>query len=244
MDRGAFLTRVRDAARAGRQHRVPTRDVPPNVGYVGGGDDLSARLAAEIDGVGGKAWLVDDANAGRGRLVELVASKQPATALCWEHPLLDAIGVRGVLQAAGAAAISHANLASLAPDAQRSAILAADLGIAAADWAVAETGSLVVGSRPGQERFVSLLPPILVSVVDAGRIVPDLFDLFQQLHSREETVKDGARSSAAPPAPIELPSNLAFITGPSKTGDIELQLTTGVHGPGEWHVIIIRQLLP
>ena len=55
--------------------------------------------------------------------------------------------------------------------------------------------------------------------------MPDLFDVFDQL---------GAAG------PENLPSNVAFITGPSKTGDIELRLTTGVHGPGTWHVILLR----
>ena len=38
-----------------------------------------------------------------------------------------------------------------------------------------------------------------------------------------------------------MPCNVTLITGPSKTGDIELQLTTGVHGPGKWHVIVVRE---
>jgi L-lactate utilization protein LutC len=132
-------------------------------------------------------------------------------------------------------------LAALPPDGQRWAALAADLGIAAADWAVAETGSLVIAARPGQERCVSLLPPVLISIIDASRIVADLFDLFEKLEPSSSDAPDGPEPSRSQAARIELPSNLTFITGPSKTGDIELQLTTGVHGPGQWHVIIIRQ---
>ena len=79
-------------------------------------------------------------------------------------------------------------------------------------------------SQPGQERVASLVPPLHIALVERRQIVPDLIDAFGLLHRR------GLAS---------LPSNVTFITGPSKTGDIELQLTTGVHGPGKWQVIVI-----
>ena len=71
---------------------------------------------------------------------------------------------------------------------------------------------------------MSLLPPMHIAVVERRQIVPDLFDAFQFLAA-------GGLDN--------LPSNITWITGPSKTGDIELQLTTGVHGPGKWRVIIV-----
>src|SRR5436305_11691243 len=113
MNRDDFLARVRQAAHAGRLHRVHTRDVPAGVGYVGAGDDPPARLAAEIDAVGGKAWLVDDLAAARRCLVQLIDAKRPRMGLCWQHPLLDAVGVPEILDSAGAQRVSHESLVSL-----------------------------------------------------------------------------------------------------------------------------------
>jgi L-lactate dehydrogenase complex protein LldG len=226
MNRQEFLSRVRTAAAAGRAYRVHIDPaLPETMGYVGGGDDLPARLASEITAVGGLAVLVDDLPAARAALAELLDQYQPQRALAWRHPLLDRLELDGLLSLRGIARWGHATLAALDPASQRERMLAADIGITSASFAIAETGSLVMISRPGQERLASLLPPVHIAVVERSQILPDLIDLFAEL-------KRAGYDS--------LPSNVALINGPSKTGDIEMTLTTGVHGPGKWHVIVVR----
>lgn len=226
MNREQFLTRVRDAAAAGRAYRVHIDpDLPEHVGYAGGGVDLPAKLATEITGVGGHATIVDDLNAARAELLTLLEKYQPRQALCWDHPLLDRLGLTQLLAERGITRDDHAALAPLPPTERRERIVAADIGITSASYAIAETGSLAMLAGPGRDRMASLLPPIHIAIIERSQILPDLFDLFALLR---ETGYD------------HLPSNLAFITGPSKTGDIEMTLTTGVHGPGVWHVIVVR----
>jgi L-lactate dehydrogenase complex protein LldG len=65
-----------------------------------------------------------------------------------------------------------------------------------------------------------------IAIADRSQLLPDLFDLF-------DLFSPVANLSKSTP-----PSCLTLITGPSKTGDIELKLVTGVHGPGEIHVIL------
>lgn len=226
MNREEFLGRVREAVHAGRSHGVQTREVAAGAGYIGGGADLPARFAEEVQAVGGFAQIAASIDDARRRLGELVAELRPASCLCWEHPLLDEIGVRGLLDSLGAELLSNARLAEMPADECRAKSLAADLGVTACDFAVAETGSVALRSAPGRERVASLLPPVYITLVDEAVLVPDLFDLFEQ------------RGIAGEDA---LPSNLAIITGPSKTGDVELTLTTGVHGPGVWHAIVVRR---
>jgi L-lactate dehydrogenase complex protein LldG len=71
-----------------------------------------------------------------------------------------------------------------------------------------------------------LLPPVHIAIAWRSQILPDLFDLFP--------------SGAAGAQEADLPSCWSLITGPSKTGDIELRLVTGVHGPGEVYVVLIE----
>lgn len=88
-----------------------------------------------------------------------------------------------------------------------------DAGITEADYAVAETGTLVIRHRPEHGRLLSLTPFVHVAVIEPKIIVPDLLDLFQKLAS------DGVGSG------------VTMISGPSKTADIEMNTVTGVHGP-------------
>jgi L-lactate dehydrogenase complex protein LldG len=110
----------------------------------------------------------------------------------------------------------------------RALIAEADLGVTGADLAIAETGTLVLVAAAGRPRSTSLLPPCHVAVFDRTALVESL----EQLGLVLEAWHDG-------PAPPERGAMINFITGPSRTADIELTLTRGVHGPKEIHAIFV-----
>jgi L-lactate dehydrogenase complex protein LldG len=106
-------------------------------------------------------------------------------------------------------------------DELRSLCAAADVGITSADYALADTGTLVMISSPREARLVSLLPPAHIAVVPRARILTGLDELFSIL-----------------PNPAEVSSSMVLITGPSRTADIEQILVRGVHGPGQITVVV------
>lgn len=104
----------------------------------------------------------------------------------------------------------------------------ADLGITGANMAVAETGSLVIVTNEGNGRLVSTLPPVHLALVGYEKVIPSLADstLILQLLSRSA---GGAKMT----------SYVSYITGPSRTMDIEKTLVRGVHGPEEVHIVLV-----
>jgi L-lactate dehydrogenase complex protein LldG len=106
----------------------------------------------------------------------------------------------------------------------------ADLGVTGVDLAIAETGTLVVVSGAGRPRSASLLPPCHVAVFDRDALVTSLLQAGLAL----EAWHDG-------PPPAGWGASINFITGPSRTADIELTLTRGVHGPKEVHAVFVEQ---
>jgi L-lactate dehydrogenase complex protein LldG len=111
----------------------------------------------------------------------------------------------------------------------RDLIAAADLGVTGVDLAVAETGSLVLLSGSGRPRSTSLLPPYHVAVFDRSVLVESLAQVGVFLEAWHDGVPDGWRGGV-----------INLITGPSRTADIELTLTRGVHGPKEVHAIFVE----
>ena len=223
-NREKFLATVREAARAGRAYRVHLNKLPENVGYQGAGPDVIAKMQAEINTVGGQAQVVESYEAAAQAVAALLEHYQPRSALCWQHPVLERLGLVKLLKDRAIAQLDYDALKVEDQPAQRGRMFAAEIGITSCTHAVAETGTLAMCSGPGSERLASLLPPVHIAVVHREQILPDLFDLFARLEA------DGLAN---------LSSNVSLITGPSKTGDLELRLTTGVHGPGKWHVILI-----
>ncbi len=105
----------------------------------------------------------------------------------------------------------------------------ATLGITSADYALADTGTLVLISGGEQHRLISLLPPVHVCFLDPSRIFASLTELLVHLQVEYETHG-------------WLPQALTCITGPSRSADIELTITMGVHGPRALHVICCVQV--
>jgi len=88
-----------------------------------------------------------------------------------------------------------------------------DAGVTEVDYAVAESGTLVIRHRPEHNRAISLVPFVHVAILQPKNFLPDLIDLMDRL------TKEGTGSG------------VTLISGPSKTADIELNVVTGVHGP-------------
>jgi len=96
----------------------------------------------------------------------------------------------------------------------------AEVGVTGCHGAIAETGSLALIAGPGCSPTVSLLPPFHIALVGPDDLHERMIDFLI------------ARSEA-----LAQSSNCTFVTGPSRTADIELSLTIGVHGPGRVAVV-------
>jgi L-lactate dehydrogenase complex protein LldG len=96
-----------------------------------------------------------------------------------------------------------------------------DVGISRAQAGIAETGTLLLDSSRERHRLVSLVPPVHIAILNADQIVGTLGEALSLLRQGEQVT------------PLA-----TFVTGPSRTADIELTLAIGVHGPQELFVVV------
>lgn len=156
-----------------------------------------------------------------GAYCTIVSSKQAAAKIV--RSIIDKLGAKRI-------AISDSELVAnvIGADAEIQPIINApaktlfgcDLGITSAQWAIAETGTLVLESDAESHRLTSLVPPVHLCFISAANIRQTLGEILE-LTGRE------------------MSRTITFITGASRTSDIELTLAIGVHGPGELHVVVI-----
>lgn len=100
----------------------------------------------------------------------------------------------------------------------------ADIGITMAEYGIAYTGSLVCTSSGNQGRSVSLLPAVVMAILPAERIATRMGELLAHFDGRPRA---------------QFPAGIHFISGPSRSADIENDLTIGVHGPGVVFALIV-----
>jgi L-lactate dehydrogenase complex protein LldG len=152
----------------------------------------------------------------------IAAGYGAASCLSWDDEHLGCPGLLATLASHGVTRVSYA----LPADPERRLQTAEDLagiglGLTGAHAALAESGTIVLIGGPGRGRLASLLPPAHVAIVPERRLRPSLAALV-----REE------------PRLLDAGSNVVLISGPSRTADIEMTLSHGVHGPKHIHVIL------
>src|SRR5215471_4186335 len=206
---------------------------------------LVAQLRQELDAVGGVVAHVHSAAEAVAYVTHLAQEKGATLVVRWQSDLLDALEVDAALQQHGVAVYAttlptevvpaeSASAAAMAARRQelRNMLARADLGLSGVDYVIAETGTLVLTAKAGQMRGVSLLPPVHVAVARTSQVIATLANFLLLVQQ------------AGPDVQQALSSCVSFVTGPSRTGDIELQLTVGVHGPGELHLVLLDEPTP
>jgi L-lactate dehydrogenase complex protein LldG len=188
-------------------------DLPELRSPTGGSEDLIARFVERASNVGIQVVRAPEQTWVASAVSELGRRNARSVAI-WADPLIMPL----------ATALQTHGIDVVRPDQHTTDRLAhVDAGVTTADYAIALSGTLLLTCDALRPRATSLLPPLHIAVVPETRIVPSLAHVFGQL---------------APP----LASAVTFITGPSRSADIEHTPVKGAHGPVEVIVYLIMGL--
>jgi L-lactate dehydrogenase complex protein LldG len=221
--RAEFLSSIRHRTSAGRYK--PTN--APDVAWTPKGEpresepirDPASRFIEELEALGGHGKRVGNLDEAREYVLRLAREREAKLLVRWDVDELEDLGVDAPLGEDGVEVVVWRDLEDF-----RGVAGKADIGLSTAAWAIAETGTLVLEGGAGKGRTVTLLPPTYVAVVPVEKIlstVPEAIEKYAGL------------------AANGLPANVCFHTGPSRSGDIEMSLFVGMHGPGDVHVILV-----
>lgn len=231
MDREAFLNKIAGRLQRSRLDSPPPRDVrgvpefyreqPLAEGASAEGaspeKDLSQRFKQELETLGGQVYIEGSPGGAAGRLKSLLTELKPHIIVSWAHTEFRGLDLAWLWSDPGYVEYQGRE------EPFRVAALRADVGITMADAAIANTGTLVLTTSPARPRSVSLTPAVHIALVRKDQLVARM---------GEALAKFGAGKGQV------MPSGLFCITGPSRTADIEGDLSIGVHGPAAVSVIL------
>jgi L-lactate dehydrogenase complex protein LldG len=208
-ERNPVVDAVRRALGRSPGDPIPPRPEIPPPRPAGSPDEEIDRFLREVNALSGVACRLQVADLDP-LLERLVREHEVRRACLWATPLLTRLDIAGRLAALGVTIVP--------PDAGHRALAECDLGVTEADFALPETGTIGLLSSVERPRGVSLLPRIHLALVEPAALLADLHQVL-------------AEAKHAP--------YLVLVTGPSRTADIELKVTLGVHGPQQLHVWVV-----
>ncbi|MGH9967093.1 MAG: LutC/YkgG family protein [Pyrinomonadaceae bacterium] len=222
--RRAMLTSIRQQLAASapfdavRSEHHPQAKVTDKTGHVavavdGEGGSLVERFQQALEAVSGNFIAAGSENEAAQAIQQIIERTKALRIAVSDSPLAQRI----IAQVKSDALVLE--------NAGTPALFDCDAGITGAQWAIAETGTLVLESDHERHRLSSLVPRIHIAIVESGRIRQTLGEVLQILSQQGQ---EG------------LSRTVTFITGPSRTSDIELTLAIGVHGPAELYVIVLK----
>ncbi len=210
MSRETVLHKVRTAL--GRSAGQPIAEPPPvrlRIAQV----NIEARIASfctRIEALAGKTHAARSVEDALEYVAAIIAGR---TAVASNAPILRECGIT---------ALPGVQTGVTDREELRTLCATAGVGITGADYALADTGTIVLLSSQQEARMISLLPPVYIAIVKREFLLTGLDELLTVLRN-----------------PAEQTSSMVLITGPSRTADIEQILVRGVHGPGEIHAVVV-----
>ena len=218
---GAILDRIKNRSAAERQQ-------------------LLARLIEMAQPIKLNVSVLKDTESAAAAIADLVKNKDPEwgdqkSIAAWKHPLIEGLNLGQALAPQKVPVyvteLGDSEAGDKSEDQVRSDlrkhVIDAYIGITSADFCMADTASLVMRTRPGQARSVSLVPSIHVAVIYLDQIILDLKELYALLQWDSKAQAEG------------LTNCMTYISGPSKTADVEATMVHGAHGPREVYVYVI-----
>ena len=199
------------------------------VDSVNRSDQLMDQMSSAAETIGWKVHHASNTEVAASIVAGICKDNNAKNVLRSAHEVLDQIVVDAAISNIGASVevTEHqGDYSQIDVENTKIKAFAADIGITGVDYAIAETGSIVLHPRSGLSRLVSLAPPIHIAVLRPAEVIASLDELFAL--ERSNFIND------------QLEGSMNIISGPSKTADIEGTTVTGIHGPLEVHLVIFK----
>jgi len=231
MSRDQILAAIQISLNANRPQLLAeaarvTHEPPPFV--LPAQDDLAGQFVAEVQKLEGKAYRVATAEEALAIIEQLIIETQARQVIGWDVDQIELPGLAALLAAHGVTP-AIADIRGEARQARLQELEPIPICLSGVELAIAESGTLLLRHGPGRPRLASLLAPCHIAIVFERQLVRGLGEALTILLQRYGQEIFGPTS------------NLTFITGPSRTADIEMTLSLGIHGPPQLHVILVAE---